>query len=169
MNIKDWWYAYKVCKKYGIRWKPFCNLKNATFHVEWSGSVRNIIKSTININPFYPNFLTVFMHEVGHCRLYKRGVAQRLYTCAEYSRKFERESIYLGGKLLLPLLVEESLASRFSRKALRGRANVAYLVSGYQTYSAAGYNELLHTTAEDARTITRLTDFVEKGIRRIER
>lgn len=168
MKIQDWWYAVKVCRKYKIKWNPFRKLDNASFWVSWDGG-GEITESSISINPFCPNFLTVFMHEVGHCRLYKKGTTQRIYKRAKLNRRFEQESIWLDGKLLLPLLTEESLASRFSRKALRGKANVKYLVWAYQIYSACGYREILYTTPEDARTITRLTDFVERGIRRIEK
>lgn len=168
MKIFDCWYAIKVCRKYGIRWNPLHKLDCASYRVAWDGS-GEITESSVSINPFHPNFLTVFMHEVGHCRLYKKGTAQKIYKRAELNRRFEQESIWLDGKLLLPLLTEESLASRFSRKALRGRANVKYLVWAYQTYSSSGYRAILYTTPEDARTITRLTDFVERGIRRIEK
>lgn len=169
MIIKDWWYAFKVCRKYGIKWNPFRKMDNASYLVEFGILSGKVVKSSIHMSPFYPNFLTVFMHEVGHCSLHIRGTTAKLYRCAEASRKFERESVWYKGKLLLPLLVEESLASRFSRKALKGKADTKYLVKAFQTYSSLGYTEFLHTTPEDARTITRLTDFVAKGIRRIEK
>jgi hypothetical protein len=167
MIIKDWWYAYKVCKKYKITWNPFRKLDNASYRVEFDYEGK-IVKSKIHMSPFYPNFLTTFMHEVGHYTLHKRGTVNKLHHCAEHNRKFEGESIWYKGKLLLPLLVEESLASRFSRKALKGKANTQYLVKAFQTYSCIGYTEFLNCVPEDARTITRLTDFVEKAIRRIE-
>jgi hypothetical protein len=168
MIISDWWYAIKVCRKYGIKWNPFRKLDNASYYMEF-GLDKKVVKSKIHMSPFYPNFLTVFMHEVGHCSLHRRGATDRLYSCAEVNRKYEHESLWHRGKLLLPLLVEESLASRFSRKALKQKANVEYLVKAFQTYSSVGYSEFLSTTPEDARTITRLTDVVEKGIRRIEK
>lgn len=168
MLIKDWIYAIAVCRKYKIRWNPFRNLSNASYYVQFDDE-GNIIKSLIHMSPFYPKFKETFLHEVGHYTLHKRGTCRRLYRAAENNRKYEVESIWYKGKLLLPLLVEESLASRFAKKAMKGDADTEYLVKAFQTYSAVGYSEFLETTPEDARTITRLTNFVEAGIRRIEK
>jgi hypothetical protein len=166
--IKDWWYAIKVCRKYKITWNPFRKLDNASYGVWWDGDGK-ITRTVIHMSPFFPKFIETFMHEVGHITLYKRGTAQKLYMAAKSNLKYEKESIWFGGKLLLPLLVEESLASRFSRKSLKGKADVRDLTRAFQTYSAVGYRQLLKSTPEDADTIVRLTKFVENGIRRIEK
>lgn len=166
--MKDWWYAIKVCMKYGIIWNPFRDLSNASFRVWWDDD-KKLTRKVIHMSPFFPEFLGTFMHEVGHITLYKRGTYHKLQRAAKTNLRYERESIWLDGKLLLPLLVEESLASRFARKALRSKANVEDLVKAFQTYSAYGYRQILKNTPEDAETIVRLTKFVENGIRRIEK
>lgn len=168
MIIKDWWYAIKVCRKYRIVWNPFRDLSNASFRVWWDDD-KKLTKKVIHMSPFFPNFLETFMHEVGHITLYKRGTYHKLQRAATANLKREHASIWLNGKLLLPLLVEESLASRYARKALKGRADFEDLVKAFQTYSAYGYKQILKTTPEDAETIVRLTKFVENGIRRIEK
>lgn len=164
--IKDWWYAIKVCRKYGIVWNPFRDLSNASFRVWWDNSGK-IIKTRIHMSPFYPNFLETFMHEVGHYTLYKRGTAQKLYRDVDAYEKCDQ--LCIGDVFLLTLLIEESLASRFARKALKGKADVDDLVKAFQTYSSAGYKRIMKNTPEDAETIVRLTKFVENGIRRIEK
>lgn len=167
-KLSQWIYAYNVCKKYNIKWNPFRDLSNASYEVRWDDS--GITKRTIHMSPFYPNFKETFLHEVGHITLYKRGRLSKIYNEAEFQRKyFEAESIWLGGKLLLPTLKEESLASRFARKAMRGKADVDYLLKAFKTYTAFGYEQIMKCTPEDARTITRLTDTVAKCIRRIEK
>lgn len=54
MIIKDWWYAYKVCKKYGIKWK-LCG----DGEYDWRDM-------SISVSPFRENFMSVFLHEIGH-------------------------------------------------------------------------------------------------------
>lgn len=165
MLIKDWWYAIKVCKKYGIRWNPFRSFENASFWARWDDSGK-IVESKIHMNPFYPHFLETFMHEVGHLTLHRRGVIDKIYDDAEVNCiESGTQPMRLGSRLLLPLLVEESLASRFSRKALKGRADTNYLVKCFQSYCCSGYS----AKWKDAETTVKLTDTVEKCIRRIEK
>lgn len=166
--LGEWWYAVKVCFKYKILWNPFRDLSNASFYCKYNNE-GEVSHKIVNISPFYPNFIDTFMHEVGHLTLYKRGTAQKVHALARANMIYETETIWYNGKILLATLVEESLASRFARKALKSKADTKYLVRAFQTYSKWGYEEFLFTTPEDARTITKLTDFVERGIRRIEK
>ena len=169
MLIKDWWYAINVCRKYGILWNPFRNRRNASFFVRWDRNGK-ILEKKIQINPFRKEFKTTFLHEVGHIFLYTSGIVNKIYHKEDrYRRLFERESLWHGGRLLSGLLKEESLAFRFARKAMKGKANIPYLVRSFQTYSALGYSEFLHSHSEDANTLTRHTDRVCRGIKRIEK
>lgn len=168
MIIKDWFYAIAVCRKYGIIWNPIRDRSNASF---WFRSRDGaMLEQIIHMNPFYPNFREVFMHEVGHLWLHRTGRAKTLYKKDEVNRRFfEKESLWLSGTPLLPLLDEESLASRYSIKSMRGRANKAALIEAFKTYTSFGYRQFLKTTPSDANTITRLTDKVERCIKRISK
>lgn len=165
--IKDWIYAIMVCRKYGIKWNPIRNRSNASFFYHNTGGK---LRQTIHMSPFYPNFREVFMHEVGHLWLNRSGMVKRLCRKDEFNRRYiEAESIWMYGTPLLPLLEEESLASRFARKSMKGRANTDELVKAFQTYTSWGYRQFLNFVPEDARTVTRLTDKVERCIRRISK
>lgn len=167
MIIKDWLYAIAVCRKYGITWNPIRDRSNASFWIHTKGDK---VRQVIHMSPFYPNFKEVFLHEVGHLWLHRTGRAKKLYRKAEFNRKyFEKESVWRFGVPLLYLLDEESLASRFSRKAMKGRSNVENLTRAFQTYTAWGYKQFLIYTPEDSNTITRLTDKVERCIKRISK
>lgn len=163
MKIKDWWYAYKVCRKYGIKWNPFRILDNASFSVRWDNN-RVLTEKNVHMSPFYPNFLETFMHEVGHILLYKRGTAIDLFLDGKKRIKTGDDEITHKGRHFLNLLVEESLASRFARKALKDRCDTKDLVTAFNTYSSWGYLRQL-----DATTIMKLTDTVAKCTRRIEK
>lgn len=163
MIIKDWWYAIKVCRKYKIKWNPFRKLDNASYWVRWNKN-RVLTEKKIHMSPFYPQFLETFMHEVGHIVLYKRGVAIDLFLNGKMKIQEGDDTITYGGKHFLNLLVEESLASRFARKSLKGKANTKDLITAFNTYSSWGYSK---TT--DALMIVKLTDTVAKCTRRIEK
>ena len=163
MTIKDWWYAYKVCRKYKIKWNPFRGTDNASFSVRWDGQ-RVLTDKEIHMSPFYPNFLETFMHEVGHIVLYKRGTAIDLFLDGKKKIQTGDAVIMHKGRHFLNLLVEESLASRFARKSLKGKCNTKDLVIAFNTYSSWGYLRQI-----DAPTVMKLTDTVAKCIRRIEK
>lgn len=163
MIIKDWWYAYRVCKKYGIKWNPFRKLDNASFWVRWDDN-RVLTEKKIHMSPFYPHFLETFMHEVGHILLYKRGIAINLFLDGKKKIQAGDDAITHKGRHFLNLLVEESLASRFARKSLKGKANTKDLIIAFNTYSSWGYSRAI-----DAPTIVKLTDTVEKCTRRIDK
>jgi hypothetical protein len=163
MIIKDWWYAYKVCRKYGIQWNPFRGTDNASFSVRWDGD-RVLTEKKIHMSPFYPHFLETFMHEVGHILLYKRGTAIDLFLDGKKKIQDGNDAMTHRGRCFLNLLVEESLASRFARKSLKGKADTRDLVTAFNTYSAWGYSRQI-----DAPTVTKLTDTVAKCTRRIEK
>lgn len=163
-RIKDWWYAILVCRKYGIRWNPFRGLDNASFRVTWNGT-KELTHKKIHMSPFYPNFLGTFMHEVGHLVLYKQGTAINLLVEGKKKIIQEEGVLVYRGQHFLNLLVEESLASRFSRKATKQRADVKDLVTAFNTYTAHGYARLV----KNPSSIAKLTDTVYGCLRRIEK
>ena len=57
--MMDWWYALLVCHKYKLKWNIFYPTDSGCYH--WD------IK-TVSVNPFRNNFISVFMHEIGHHR-----------------------------------------------------------------------------------------------------
>ena len=162
-RIKDWCYAVAVCKKYGIKWNPFRKLDNASFCVQWDDN-RILTEKKIHMSPFYPHFLETFMHEVGHIVLYKRGTAIDLFIDGKKKIQAGDDIITHKGRHFLNLLVEESLASRFARKSMKGKASTKDLVTAFNTYSSWGYSK---TLCPDA--LTKLTDMVAKCTRSIEK
>lgn len=168
MIIKDWIYAYKVCKKYKIKWNIFRNLDNASFSITDRNSTKE--KAVIWMNPFYPKFRQTFLHEVGHIVFWRSGITPRVYALSnKLCLKMEAESVWLDGKRLIPRLIEETRASRFARKAMRGKADIEDLTEAFKTYSAFGYRTLLKNTPTDARVIVNLTDVVYGCLKRIEK
>lgn len=105
--IKDWMLALRVCKKYGIKWNPFKNMKGA----ECVYSFDNYSKKVL-INPFYPKFIDSFMHEVGHLRrwdkIYKRCITNRSLDPVE--------SFHLCTDCILK---EEYMAWKYSKRFLK--------------------------------------------------
>ena len=165
-RLKEWIYAIRVCKKYGIKWNPFRGLDNASFSVSWDTNQKLTVKK-IHMSLFYPYFLQTFMHEVGHIVLYKQGKAIRLYLEGKKRINEDFDAIVFDGKCFLNTLTEESLASRFSRKALRGKVDTKELVESFNTYSAWGYSRLKRKSQFDAKLLMELTDRVEKCTRSI--
>lgn len=163
-RIKDWWYAILVCRKYGIRWNPFRSLGNASFRVTWNGA-RELTYKKIHMSPFYPNFLGTFMHEVGHLILYKQGTAINLYVEGKKKILLDSDVLVYKNQCFLNLLVEESLASRFSRKATKQRADVKDLVTAFNAYTSHGYSRLV----KNPISIDKLTDTVYTCTKRIEK
>ena len=121
MIIKDWWYAYKVCKKYGIKWNPFHTNKYAMFRFSYYINCK-MHKSTIKINPFYPKgFMDSFMHEVGHILRMRRQ-----YSKAVSVADFEKSTS--------DTLYEEYSAWKFAKRTRRESFNKQRAVKFFQTY-----------------------------------
>ena len=108
MNIKDWWYAYKVCKKYGIKWNPFFKRTHGEFTFSYGlfGC-----SAKISMNPLYHGGLDTFMHEVGHCIWYRN-----LWKSSKSIEDFENKSECC-------ILEKEYVAWRFAKLARRGKFN----------------------------------------------
>lgn len=121
MRIKDWWYAYMVCRKYGIRWNPFHTRKYAEYTFIYYVTCKKS-KSTIRINPFYRNgFMDSFMHEVGHLLRMRRQ-----YHNAVNIDAFE--------EAISDELCEEYSAWKFAKRTRKESFNKKRAVSFFQTY-----------------------------------
>lgn len=119
--VKDWWYAYKVCRKKNIRWNPFWFKNYACNWFEYSNGPSKNCKSTININPFYNNFKEVFLHEVGHS-IYN----VKAYNKAKNIREYEENTD--------DFLKEEYLCWRFAKKVMKAGFNKKYAQNCFMTY-----------------------------------
>lgn len=164
MIIKDWIYAWNVCRKYGVKWNPSVNLERAHFTFWYEDKKKPLIE----LNPFHENFKTVFLHEIGHIVFWrKRG--KRFYSCLEACG---RHTAYLqpncNGRSFIGILEEESLASRFSAKVMKTEESRGYLLKAFYTYTAAFYSTLAKLNT-DGQDITITTDTVYSCIRRIEK
>lgn len=121
MIIKDWWYAIKVCRKYGIKWNPFHTGRYACFNFSYYILYRKS-KCVISINPFYKKgFLDSFMHEVGHCLRMRRE-----YRKAKNVEEFE--------DAISDCFYEEYSAWKFAKRTRKSSFNKKRAVSFFQTY-----------------------------------
>lgn len=150
MLIKDWWYAIRVCLKYRIWWNPFCFDGNGHYH--YSGFV--------SVSPFSRNFISVFMHEVGH-HVHDKKVRLFSYLVAN-----KDELRFTGScRSIYRVLESEALASRFAAKT--GKASRKYLVTCFNTYSAAIFCNMSKPIV--VNEFSQILDCVYKNSRRIEK
>ena len=118
MIISDWWYAIKVCRKYGIRWNPFFKMTHAQIDFSYWDFGKGT-KTTISINPFYEKFLDSFLHEVGHYICWRKALS-------ESEEKFQQ---FIGNTLL-----NEYKAWQFSKLVLKHRFDKPRARSMFKTY-----------------------------------
>jgi hypothetical protein len=154
-RFKEWWYILKVCHKYSIRLWPFSGIGCGTY---WSHNLW-LKGPTIRVNPFDPQLMEIFLHEVGH------HIADRVGYEEKYNKYIETTPeggrVLVRGRSYMVLLQEESFASRFAVKVNRS-LDREQLVKWFQTYAHAGYKS---SYVEDKISFT---DTVYKLIRRIE-
>lgn len=158
--IKDWWYAYKVCKKYEIKWNPFRGLDNASFSCNADTDVYKI-----HMSPLFPSFKVVFMHEVGHVVSFKRNYWHDHMTFG-MNNELKGYMVESNHRLFMGTLKEEAFASRFSGKCNKGR-DVSYLSKAFITYTSYGFR-LMDFYGVDSEIKMKYIDTVAKCIRRIE-
>ena len=121
MRIKDWWYAYMVCRKYGIRWNPFHTLKYAQYTFSYYVNYKKD-NSVIHINPFYSKgFMDSFMHEMGHILRMRR----------QYRKS---ASVSVFEESISDTLYEEYSAWKFAKRTRKESFNKKRAVSFFQTY-----------------------------------
>lgn len=153
MKIQDWWYAICVCRKYGIKWNPFSKIDSGSYL--WSGWVQ--------VNPFDPNFLTIFMHEVGHHVHGRRVDLESYYKPSNGELRFT--GCKLSGRSIYKTLDSEALASRFALKTRK--ADRKYLIKAFNTYTSAIFSLMPSACVVDK--FSDIVDCVYKNSRRIEK
>lgn len=119
--VKDWIFAYKVCKKYGVVWNPFKNFKNAEFEFTYWREFRKY-KCVVRINPLYPTFIDSFLHEIGHC-IYHRNIYMTSNNSEDYEVAVDSDK-----------MKDEYLAWRFAKLVLKQRFNKNRARSMFKTY-----------------------------------
>lgn len=122
MIIKDLWYAIKVCRKYGIKFRTHFHDKThayATFN-DYTG-LKKITISLAN-----PNFMQDFLHELGHLLSYTRKVRKDI-DINDYLSFAENQ------------MVEETQAWLFSKRVMGARFSKEWALSCLHSYSRFHY------------------------------
>lgn len=149
-RLKDWWYAYRVCRKYKLKFYPFVSRDDGWYSYD----------KIIGVNPFAKDFISVFLHEVGH------HVQDKRVGLEAYLKANEEELYYPKDKNSVYRTLEaEAYASRFAAKT--GRANRKALLTWYNTYTACIFKGMHKSVV--ANEFSDLVDCVYKNSRRIER
>tara|TARA_R110000744_G_C19371770_1_gene563143 strand:+ start:17866 stop:18309 length:444 start_codon:yes stop_codon:yes gene_type:complete len=146
MILKDWWYAYKVLKKY-----------NLSYSVWGSGSY-DFKSKRVSVSPFRNNFLRVVMHEVGH-HVHHQRVNYKVYLYNPYA------DVFFGKKDYYRCLEAEAFASRFAMKVLKG--DTSFYMKAFSTYTSAlieaiGNNNFKSDFMESVDVISRCSYRIEK-------
>lgn len=159
-RLLEWLYALKVCYKYKILPFPF-RFGNRGSYGRWLDDKDRCIFSFIWMSPLNDNFMSVFMHEVGHNIYWKRGYKQK-------PLKGENSfSLRLNETGFFKVLHEESFATRFSRKSLGKKFELDIMMKYFHTYTGTCFYwiprfKLYHEQES-------LTDFVIKMEKRISK
>jgi hypothetical protein len=123
-RIRDIAYALKVCKKYNLIWNPYVKLGYGGY--DWDSR-------SVHVNLFSKDFITIFMHEVGH------HVHHCKVNLPVWLRYQGNELRFSGGNMedwsIYRNLQAEAIASRFARKS--GKADKNYLIRAFHTYTAS--------------------------------
>ena len=142
--MMDWWYALLVCHKYKLKWNMFYPRDSGCYH--WD--IR-----TVSVNPFRNNFISVFMHEVGH-HIHHRRID---YDSFFISTKGEIQ--HSNGRSVYRTLEAEWQASRFSVKS--GKGDKKFLTSCFNTYTSQVLKERPNPVVMGE--FSKIVDAVNKG------
>lgn len=151
MKIREWVIAYRVCKKYRLKFSPFISIGDGMY--SWSDK-------KVYVNPFDPDFITTFLHEVGH-HTHNSRVDYNTFMKAEKDElKYSSND-----RSVYKTLDSEGIASRFAVKT--GLADKELLLKCFTTYSAIVFEAMdkPYVVAEQSKIV----DCVYKNIRRIEK
>lgn len=144
-RLSEWWYAFLVCRKYNLRWTPFKVFDRG--HYNWA-------TREVAVNPFSRNFLTIFMHEVGHHVHHKNVNYDKFLPSTKDS-----VLIQSAGWDVFKNLEAEWCASRFAAKT--GKANRASLTKYFNTYTGSIFNNSHKSVV--SRQITNVVDASHRG------
>ena len=126
--FKDWVYAIKVCLKYRLIWNPFVKFGDGSYC--W-------IDNSIHVNPLTKNFITIFMHEVGHHVHHRRVDLPSWLKCGGDELRFSGGD--MEGWSVYKNLKAEAIASRYAMKS--GKADKAFLLKAFHTYTSAIFKQ----------------------------
>lgn len=131
--IKNYWLGVILCKRYNIKFSPWClKLEKGThFH-----------NKSIIINPFSLNFFSIIYHEIGHAFHHK------IVNYTNFFNTNDTTWITSGSgnqkRDYVRVLESEVFASRFALKTKK--CDVAYLVKCFHTYTSMVFQLNLHCT-----------------------
>lgn len=151
MIVKDWWYALRVCMKYRVWWWPFV--------AEGDGWYKYL--GIVGVSPFTKNFMSIFLHEIGH-HVHNKRVGLRDYQKAT-GDDLRFTSGHLEGRNIFRVLDAEATASRFAVKT--GKADKQYLVQCFNTYTALIFKKM-HVPVVQSQ-FSAIVDSTYKNTRRI--
>lgn len=147
-RIGEWIYALAVCHKYSLSWNPFCALGGGAY--QWKGCVC--------VNPFSNNFISIFMHEVGH-HVHDKKVKYSSWVMANGDELRYSEN----GHEMFKTLEAESLASRYA--VLTGKCDKGYLERCFNTYTGIVFKAMHKGFVRE--NFSQVVDASYKGFRRI--
>ncbi len=132
-KISEWMYAVCVCVKHKIVPVPF-RFGHRASHISIEFETRAL--NFVWMSPLNKNFLSVFMHEIGHEVYRKKGYKQKPIKGKD---KF---SLRKDGVNLFKVLHEESFATRYSRKALKNNFEQGIMMKYFHSYTGLCFNYL---------------------------
>ncbi len=147
MIIKDWWYATKVCRKYGIKLRTHFHDKThayATFN-DYTG-LKKITISLVN-----PNFMQDFLHELGHLLSFTRKAGKGV-DIGDYLSVAENQ------------MIEETQAWLFSKRVMKSKFSKKWALSCLHSYSRFHYFKKV-----SPYRVVEYTDNLVKCFNRIEK
>lgn len=105
-RLKDWFKAYKICKKYGLKLKLYLHREMGYY---------NHVSQTIGISAFSSEFMDIFLHELGHHIHHLKVNYPEFYEDgASDVRMGNKATVY---RCIFKKLETEYQASRFALKA----------------------------------------------------
>lgn len=125
-KLREWWYAFLVCHKYNLSFSPFKGIGKGSYN--WA-------TREVEVNPFSKDFLSIFMHEVGH-HIHHNKVNYDEFLMANEGSKLIEHGVNWD---VMKSWEAEWCASRFAAKS--GKANKAILTKWFNTYTSSVFKQ----------------------------
>lgn len=164
--LTNWIIALKLLIRYKLRYNPFICIGSGEITRYECNLTGKHLKSIVRVNPFDPDFMETFLHEVGH-HVYKKPMIINPSQNRIKDTLFGYNMFYKG-KGLECALEEEIFASKFAYKAskkLKVQCSKAKLLQWFYTYTGAGYKYLSRMGLDR----TKYTSHVQRLINKLER
>lgn len=158
--LTNWIIAAKLLSRYKLSYSPFSKLGHGSF-IEYENG-----RLVVQVSPFDPVFMEIFLHEVGHAVYKKNCMRYKIWRSARF-RIAHYDMIYRE-KDFSSVLEEEVFASKFAYKAskkLKIQCNKAKLLQWFYTYTGVGYKYLTNTGVDRSA----YTNHVSKLINKLEK